>query len=497
MTRVVKTCLTAAALIGVGAIAVAAIVVARTLTVRSVQITVEPTPKIPVDLGAIERLAGAIRLPTVSRADGRHCDAAALDALHRHLQASFPQVHAVLNREIVNGHSLLFTWKGEEKSATPILLMGHMDVVPIEPGTESAWTHGPFSGDVADGFVWGRGALDDKVGVLAILEAVEILLEQGFRPKQTVILAFGHDEEIGGVAGAGQIAALLKSRGVRLEYALDEGMMITQGVIPGLDRPAALIGIAEKGYASVELAAASPGGHSSMPPPQTAAGIIAAAVTALESHPMPAALDGPVAKLFDRLAPEMPFWSRLPLANQWLFSRLIVGQLEKSPTTNATVRTTTAATIIAGGVKDNVLPAHARAVINFRIKPGDTVGDVLAHVKKVVNDRRVEIKLLEPGIGQEPSPQSSTAASGFRTIERTIRQVMPESVVTPALVIGATDTRHYQDLADQVYRFLPFLLHPDDLRRIHGTNERIAVESYRDCVRFYVQLLINASREAG
>jgi carboxypeptidase PM20D1 len=307
------------------------------------------------------------------------------------------------------------------------------------------------------------------------------------------LLAFGHDEEIGGEAGAGRIAALLKSRGVRLDYVLDEGMMVTQGVLPGLDRPAALIGIAEKGYASVELRVISRGGHSSMPPRQTAAGIVAAAVVALESHPMPAALDGPAAKLFDHLAPEMPFWSRLALVNRWLFNGLIVRQLEQSPTTNAILRTTTAATIIAGGVKDNVLPASARAVINFRIKPGGSVQVVLAHVKNVVADGRVEIKLLEPDGGQEPSPQSSDSATGFRTIERTIRQMLPESVVAPALVIGATDTRHYQQLAENVYRFLPFVLHPDDLRRIHGTDERISVDGYKDCVRFYVQLLINQS----
>jgi carboxypeptidase PM20D1 len=497
MTRAVKRSLAASAVVVVGLISVAAVVVARALTARSIQVVVEPVPRISIDDGAIERLAGAIRLPTVSRSDGSHSDFAALEGLHRHLEVCFPKVHETLTREIVNGQSLLFTWKGQDPAAKPILLMAHMDVVPVEPRTEASWTHGPFSGDLADGFIWGRGTLDDKVGVMAILEAVEILVTQAFRPRQTILLAFGHDEEIGGQAGAGRIAALLKSRGVHLEYVLDEGMMVTQGVIPGLDRPAALIGIAEKGYASVELRAISPGGHSSMPPPQTAAGIVAAAVVALESHPMPAALDGPVARLFDHLAPEMPLWSRLPLVNRWLFNGLIVRQLEKSPTTNATVRTTTAATIIEGGVKDNVLPASARAVVNFRIKPGDTVNDVLTHVKKVVADGRVEIKLLEPGAGQEPSPQSSASAAGFRTVERTIRQVTPDSVVAPALVIGATDTRHYQDLADDVYRFLPFVLQPDDLRRIHGTDERISVEGYRDCVRFYVQLLINESRESG
>jgi carboxypeptidase PM20D1 len=491
MKRFVSTSLTGAALILAGVLAVVAVVVTRALTTTSVQLTVEPIPKLEVGGGAIERLAGSIRLSTVSIADGSHSD---FTALHRHLETCFPNVHATLIRDVVNRHSLLFTWKGENESVRPVLLMAHMDVVPVETGTELSWTHGPFSGDVADGFVWGRGTLDDKVGVMAILEAVEILLNQGFRPSKTILLAFGHDEEIGGQAGAGQIAALLKTRYIRVEYAFDEGSVVTAGIVPGLAPRAALMGIAEKGYASVELSAVSPGGHSSMPPPQTAVGILAAAVTALEHRPMPAALDGPAALLFDRLAPEMPFWSRVPLANRWLFNGLIVGQLAKSPTTNAILRTTIAATIFEGGVKDNVLPAQARAVINFRIKPGDTVRDVLAHVKKVVNDRRVEVRLVEPESGKNPSRQSRVDSVAFKRIERTIREVMPDAIVAPSLVVAATDTRHYEELADEVYRFLPVVLGPDDPRRIHGTDERIAIDGYKDCVRFYVQLLVNEGR---
>ena len=291
--------------------------------------------------------------------------------------------------------------------------------------------------------------LDDKAGVMAILEAVEMLVSEGGRPRPTVLLAFGHDEEIGGNSGAARIAGRLKTHGIRVKYALDEGSVITGESSPASIRPRRSIGIAEKGSASIELVAVSPGGHSSMPPPQTAAGIIAAAVTALETHPMPAAVDGPMAGLFDRLAPEMPFWSRLAITNQWLLGGLMVGQLEKSPTTNATLRTTTAVTIIEAGVKENVLPARARAVVNFRIKPGDTVNDVLAHVKEVVSDRRVEIRLLDPDSAKGPSRQSSSDSAAFRTIEKTIRQVMPDTLVAPSLVVAATDTRHYEDLADR------------------------------------------------
>jgi carboxypeptidase PM20D1 len=474
-----------------------AVVVIRTMTARSVQVVVKPIAKISIDDSAIERFAGAIRLATVSSAELPNSYSAGLEAFHRHLQTCFPKVHGTLTREVVGGHSLLFTWKGKEEAAKPVLLMAHMDVVPVEPGTESSWIHGPFSGDVSDGFVWGRGAIDDKASVMAMLEAVEILLAQGFQPGPTILLAFGHDEEIGGQGGAAQIAALLKTRGCRVRYVLDEGSAVTDGIVPGLACPAALVGIAEKGFVSIELRAVAPAGHSSMPPPQTAVGIVAAAVRALENHPMPAALDGPAALLFDRLYPEMPFMTRLPLANRWLFGPLIVGQLEKAPTTNAIVRTTTAATIFEGGVKDNVLPAHARAVINFRIKPGETVNDVLSHATQVVNDRRVEIRVLEPNWAKPASPQSSPNSRAFLTIERTIREVMPEAIVAPSLVVAATDTGHYQELAEDVYRFIPVVFGPDDPARLHGTNERVSVEVYRNCVRFYVRLLINESQPPG
>jgi carboxypeptidase PM20D1 len=372
--------------------------------------------------------------------------------------------------------------------------MGHMDVVPVEAGTERAWSHPPFSGDLADGFIWGRGTLDDKCGVMAVFEAVELLLKQGFQPRATVYLAFGHDEEIGGEGGAGRIVEVLALRKIRLKYVLDEGLAITQGIVPGLEKPAALVGIAEKGSASIELSAEAVGGHSSMPPEQTAVGIVAAAVRVLERNPMTASLDGPAALLFDRLGPEMPFLTRLAIANRWLFGRLIIAELAGSPATNALVRTTTAATIFEGGVKENVLPARARAVVNFRIKPGDTIDGVLAHVRKTVADSRVTIKLLDPAGARSASAVSRTTSAGFRTIERTIRQVSPGTLVAPSLVLGATDSRKFEVVADDVYRFLPYVLGPDDTRRVHGIDERISVESYRDCVRFYAQLLKNESQ---
>ncbi len=212
MIKTARKCLLALAFF---AAALSAVVLVRTFTWKSAQLAVEPVSVLAIDDGAVARLSAAIRARTVSGGEGAQTDSAAFDAFHRLLETSYPLVHADLTREVVGGHSLLFTWKGEDASAPPVLLLAHMDTVPVEPGTESSWARGPFSGDVADGFVWGRGTLDDKGSVTAILEAVETLLKRGFRPKQAVLLAFGHDEEIGGQAGAGRIAALLRSRGVR------------------------------------------------------------------------------------------------------------------------------------------------------------------------------------------------------------------------------------------------------------------------------------------
>ena len=415
--------------VAVLAASVTSVVLIRTFAWKPAPFAVEPIPRLEIDEAAIERLAGAIRLPTVSRVEAPDADFDAFDALHRHLEDCFPRVYASLVHELIGGQSLLFTWNGEDPAASSVLLLAHMDVVPVEPGTESKWIHGPFAGDVADGFVWGRGTLDDKASVMAILEAVEILLKQGFKPRGTVLLAaFGHDEEIGGQSGAARIASLLRSRGIRVSYVLDEGSAVTDGIVPGLDRPAALVGIAEKGFATVELSALSPGGHSSMPPPQTAVGIVAAAIHALgESHPMPAALYGPAALLFDRLGPEMPFLTKLPLANRWLFGALIVGRLEAAPTTAAILRTTTAATIFEGGIKENILPARARRSSQLSDQAGRLRPRSSSPIK-VVGDRRVQIRSCSPPARlEDPSPISRTRSGGFATIERTIRQVLPRA----------------------------------------------------------------------
>ena len=447
----------------------------------------EPSSAIDRDRAA-EHLAAAIRFRTVSHQDPSEDDRTQFAGLRAFLARTYPKVHRSLVRELVNGDGLLYTWKGADASAKPVLLMAHQDVVPIEPGTEGRWAHPPFGGAIADGFVWGRGALDDKASLVLLMEAVESLLAEGFRPRQTVYLASGFDEEVGGLEGAARIAALLAERGVRLDYVLDEGRFVSPGVFPGVQEPVASIGIAEKGYVSVELVAETEGGHSSRPPPETAIGLLASAIDRLQRHPMPARLRGAPRREMQALAPYMPFGKRVMLSNLWLFEPLVVRALEKTPTTNALVRTTTAPTILQAGVKENVLPSKARAVVNFRILPGESVESVLTHVRQVVADDRIKVGKIER-MTSEPSPESSTASPAYHLLEQTIRALFPNAVPAPSLVLGGTDSRHFAAVADDVYRFMPFRLGPEDLTRFHGTDERFAIEQIESAVEFYRRIL--------
>jgi carboxypeptidase PM20D1 len=436
-------------------------------------------------------LSGAIKFATISKQDSGP-ELVPMRALHAYLAQIFPRTYATLSHEVVDPASLLFQWTGADSTLEPIVMMSHLDVVPVEAGSESAWTHPPFSGDIADGFVWGRGTLDDKVGVLSTLEAVEALVNRGFKPRRTIYLAFGDDEEVEG-KGAGAIVALLKRRGVHPLVAIDEGSAIVRGIIPNITRPAGLIGIAEKGHMSVKLTVASAGGHSSMPPARTAVGVLAQAIDRLEKNPLPAKLDGAAEGMLGEIGREMPLASRIVMANLWLTRPLVIRSMSRSPATNASLRTTTAPTMIQGSPKENVLPIRAQAIVNFRIIPGETPESVIEHVRRVVNDSAVAITLAEPAT--PPSPVSSTTSVSYRTLARDIRVLEPNAIVAPSLVVGATDSRQYGGYARDVYRFLPMQIGPSDLERVHGTNERIGVHDYARGVAFMTLLISDLSSQ--
>ena len=480
--------------LGACVVLVACVLLVNTLRFTSRQVQVEPVQMVAVDEDAVAgRLAQALRFQTVSYQDPRDVKGEEFVALHRYLDQTFPRIHAALTWERVGDYSLLYTWKGRDEKLKPVLLMGHQDVVPVDPEALAAWHQPPFEGRITDGFVWGRGSLDDKFSVLGIMEAVEMHLAHGFRPQRTIYLAFGHDEEIGGHHGAAKVAELLGGRSGELEFVLDEGLAMVEDLIPGLAKPVALVGIADKGYVSVDLSVDVESGHSSMPPPQTAIGILSAAISRLEAHPMPSTLEGVQRQVLDHIGPELPFGGRLVMANLWLFAPLVERRLSARPNTNAGIRTTTAATMFSAGVKENLLPGRARAIVNFRILPGDSIEGVLGHVGRVVDDPRVKIEKLEASAG-EPSAVSSVDTAGFRILQRTLRQVFPEVVVAPALCVGGTDSEHYAKLSNAVYRFSPLRLRPEDMSRLHGMNERTSVKDYAAGVRFYYHLISNSAR---
>jgi carboxypeptidase PM20D1 len=393
-------------------------------------------------------------------------------------------------REVIGGYSLLYTWPGSDTTQRPMLLMGHMDVVPVETGTESRWTHPPFSGDLADGFVWGRGALDDKGTVIAVLEAAEMLLEQGFQPRRTIFLAFGHDEETGRGRGAGSIARVLQERVGSVAFIVDEGGIVGQGLMPGLSRTTALIGITEKGWLNLELTAASAGGHSSAPPPHSAVGVLSRAITRLEENQMPARITPVMRRMLEVMAPELPFGARLALANLWLTRPVVVSQFLTDAKSAAMLRTTTAATMITGSPKSNVLPSQARAVVNFRLLPGDSPEDVEAHARRVIADTAVKITRL--GEGRAASPVSDDWSAEYKTLEKSVAQLFPGAVPVPFLLIGGTDTRQYEALSPNVFRFMPFTADATLFGTVHGTSERMRADDFARGVRFYAQLIRNS-----
>jgi carboxypeptidase PM20D1 len=466
----------------------------NTMRQGSRQLDVPRAAPIAVDEQAVaDMLAQAVRFKTISVATDPAANSEEFRKLHAHLESSFPLVHQKLKREVIDGFSLLYTWQGSDAAAKPIALLAHHDVVPVEPGTEAKWTEAPFDGVVKDGHVWGRGAWDDKGNLIAQLQAAELLLAAGFQPRQTIYFVSGANEETTG-EGARAIAQLLASRKVKLDFVLDEGLFIADGFVPGLTRPLASIGIAEKGYLSLEITATGTGGHSSAPPPpgQTAIARLAAAADRLDRRQLPAALEGAARDLFETLAPEVGGFQRVALSNLWLFGPVVRSQMEKSPGLNSLLRTTTALTIVQGGVKENVIPAKATATVNFRILPGETRETVIAHVKGVVGPD-IEVKPVAPG--KDPTPVSPVGAPSYQLVNRTLRSLFPEVVVAPALYTAGSDASAFTGLTDNIYRFTPVRVTPQDLPRLHGTSERIAIANLGELVRFYHQLIRNASQE--
>ncbi len=467
------------------------IMVINTVYKRPSPIDAVPYRPLPLDEDKFARhLSGMIRLKTVTAASMNDTDSAAFLGLHRYLEKTYPLMHRSLEKQVINSYSLLYKWTGSGSDEKPFLLIAHMDVVPVEKRTAGEWLHEPFSGDIADGYVWGRGAIDMKGQLTAIFESVEYLLEEGYAPQRDIYIAVGHDEECMGSQGAQKIAEYLRGSGVRFDFVLDEGGVVTDGAVMGINAMVATIGICEKGYADIKLTATSSGGHASRPPKTTAVGALAAAITALEKGQLQPGLHKPLKDMLDAVGGYMKFPLNIIAANLFITKRLLLAGFAAKPTGSALVRTTTAPTMLSGSSAPNVLAEKAEAIVNFRIAPQDSVETLLRHIKRTVCSG-IAVDVLQ---AYEPSGVSDTKTQAYQKILQTIKSIFPDYVIAPYLMIAATDSRLYEHLADGVYRFSPFRSLSEDLDTIHGVGERLKTESLREGVEFYIRLVKNAGQ---
>lgn len=446
----------------------------------------EPFPDERVDVERYTKnLSDAIKIKTISNVDEEKVDWAAFDELHKLFEERYPLIHKTLSVEKVGKASLMYKWEGKNPELEPIALLGHQDVVPISEGTEGDWEHAPFGGEIADGFLWGRGALDMKNHLVGVLESVETLIEDGFEPERTVYLLLGHNEEIVASrdSGAKRMADLLESRGVRLDSVLDEGGAILPVKVPGvIDKNLAGIGVAEKGYCDFEVSISAKGGHSSDPPKHTALGQIADVIKDIENNQFPAEITPLVDDLLERVGRNTSFAVRNIMCNTKLLKPVIKAIMTQIPAAASFVRTTTAVTMAQGSPAANVLPQKAAVTVNFRIMPGMTIADVEKHLHKVIKNKNAEIKLLG---GNEPSNLSPTDSRAFKAIEDICFRMNQNNVVAPYLVMGGTDARNYQNICSNIYRYSPFLMDMKLIFTTHGTNERIDVNSFKDGIAFF------------
>jgi carboxypeptidase PM20D1 len=460
-------------------------VVVRTLVFQWSQGSVEKIEGVAVDDQQVaEHLAAAVRCKTVPLDDIGTPDPEAFKQLDKMLQETYPLVHQKLRREVVNGYSLVYIWQGSRADLEPVMLMAHQDVVSADP---TDWTYPPFEGKIVDGFIWGRGTLDIKNQLIGIMDAAEALLQQGYRPERTILFGLGHDEETGGVNGCKIMGQKLKEKGIHLAGIVDEGGGIMAGLAAGVRGPVALVGVSEKGYLTVEFTVHGQPGHSSTPPPQTSIGILARALAGLEAHPMPTHLRR-LRPMYHGIGKAAPLYIQVAFSNVWLFGPLLKRWLIPKAEMNASIRTTTALTIVNGGVEDNTIPAEARAIVNFRLLPGDTIADVLWHVKKIIKDERVKFMPVE-GKYNEALPVSPSNAPAYQSLRHVIRQIFDNPPVAPFVMLGGTDCQHFVPVCDHIYRFTSVVMDESFMGLEHGIDERIPVEAMGKMVRFYAQLM--------
>jgi carboxypeptidase PM20D1 len=436
---------------------------------------------------AAQHLSMALQFETVGNEESSA--GPAFDAQREWLVATYPHFHAATKRTVVSEGTLVHEWRGSDPTLQPIILMAHQDVVPAD--SRERWQHAPFSGAIVDGSIWGRGAIDNKSSLVAILEAAESLAASGYAPVRTIYFVYGHDEETIG-RGARAAAELLAQRNVRAAFVLDEGGVAIANH-PLTQQPAALIAIAEKGLLNLQLSVTGTGGHSSMPPPTTAAEMLARAIVAIKDDAFPPEYGGTTKAMLDALAPHVPLGTRMAIANSWLFDSMLIGGLRRTPQGAATVQTTIATTMLQGSPKFNVVPTIATATLSFRLAPGHSVEAVIAHVRESIGDLPVTIAPVGPL--EEPSPIARTDSAGYRLLAG-IAKSQFEMPVAPMQALALTDSRSMKAIADDIYRFQPLQLTLAQTATVHGIDEHVSIENLQRMIEFYQQLLVGGGERA-
>ena len=457
----------------------------KALFISTKQPSPVPTTVVLDEAAAVEKFSKALTFKTISYQDREKFNLQEFDNFISFLKDSYPTVHEKLDLELINDYALVYKWAGVNPINKPIGLTSHYDVVPVLSGTEENWEQDPFSGTVQNGLIWGRGTLDDKIGVIGILEAAEYLLNEGFTPSRDIYFMFGFDEEIGGELGAKSIAETLKQRGIQFDFILDEGGAIVENMVPGVDQPVGVVGISEKGSATAELSIKGSGGHSSQPKNQTNIGRIASAISKLEEKQFDGKLRGPGNDLFEFVAPEMSFGMNYVFANKFIFKPIIEQILLQEPATAALIRTTIAPTIFQAGEQYNALPEEASAIINLRLMPGETLEDVEEFIVKTIDDEGITVTVT----GTEASSVSTSDGPQFKAIQQATRNVYNDAIIAPYLMFAGSDAKHYDIISDNTYRFLPVQITSEDLNRMHGTNEHISIENYINAIKFYIEIM--------
>lgn len=461
------------------------VLVVKTAFYPSKQLNVEPVEAIEIGNKSLQNLAKSVSFKTISNEDYSLTDTLQFVNFHAFLDSTYPLIFEHLEKEIHGNYALLYQWQGKNTDLKPLVLLAHQDVVPV---MEENWEKGPFSGEIDNQFIWGRGTLDDKGSLISILETVEKLLEEGIVPERTVYLAFGDDEEIGG-KGAKELASILKTRGVEAEMVLDEGLVITSGIVPMIADPVALIGTSEKGYLSLEITSKFVGGHAAMPQSETAISILSKSLVKITENQFDPQFTPPVKCFLSYIGPEISWPARIVFANQWLLGGVLKSIYTGSGPGNSLVRTTTAPTMLKAGIRDNVLPTEATATVNFRLLPGVSTEKVIEHINEVINDNRVLVTVLENL--KEPAKVSPINCEAFNVLNKTIRESFENTYVAPTLMTASSDSYHYSEVSSHVYRFAPYLLTSENMGLSHGDNERISIENYKSMINFYYRLIKN------